>query len=168
MSSAVGSHHSLLNQATGLNRQPAAPSNPPAIEIVAAGFFRLIHEQTVILLTAITPADIPNRNHAMNQRKCIPISGIERAISIFLPNDRNLNRPGWDTGRAGVVDPATRQQLPVHRARAPVSAADTETRASIQQDRVSSIGHYPQRQPASWLGPSGRQSGASVWGRDSR
>jgi len=91
-SSIVGSHHTLFSQGKGLTRQPAAPRHAPTMETVAAGFLRLIHEQTVILLTAITPADIPNRNHAMNQRKCIPISGTERAVSIFLPCNRNLNR----------------------------------------------------------------------------
>lgn len=90
ISKTVGNHHALFNQGNGLIKQPAAPSNPPAIEIVAAGFLRLIHEQTVILLTAITPADIPNRNHAMNQRKGSRISSKERAISIFLPYDRDL------------------------------------------------------------------------------
>ena len=83
-SSIVGSHHTLFSQGKGLTKQPAAPRHAPTMEMVAAGFLRLIHEQTVILLTAITPADIPNRNHAMNQRKCIPISGTERAHSAFL------------------------------------------------------------------------------------
>lgn len=84
MSSAVGSHHSLLNQTTGLNKQPAAPSAPPRIEIVAAGFLRLIQEQTVILLKAITPAAIANSSHAIVQRKTIPISSRERATVVFL------------------------------------------------------------------------------------
>jgi hypothetical protein len=76
------------NQVTGLTKQPAAPSHPPTIEIVAAGFLRLIQEQTVILLKAITPAASVNSRHAMNQRKGNPISSRERAISIFLPYDR--------------------------------------------------------------------------------
>jgi hypothetical protein len=81
----VGSHHVLFSQSDGLIRQPAAPSNPPANETVAAGFLRLIHEQTVILLKAITPAAIANNSHARVQRKTIPISLRERATAGFLP-----------------------------------------------------------------------------------
>ncbi|HEY1529066.1 MAG TPA: hypothetical protein VGH51_22805 [Candidatus Angelobacter sp.] len=88
MSSIFGSHHALFNQGDGLIKQPAAPRHPPTIEIVAAGFLRLIQEQTVILLKAITPAARVNSRHAMNQRKGNPISTRERAISIFLPYDR--------------------------------------------------------------------------------
>jgi hypothetical protein len=84
MSSAVGSHHSLLNQATGFNRHPAAPSAPPMIEIVAAGFFCLTQEQTVILFQTMTPAAPANNRHAINQRKGNPISHAERAILDFL------------------------------------------------------------------------------------
>ncbi len=84
MSSAVGTHHSLLNQATGLNRHPAAPIAPPMIEIVAAGFLRRIQEQTVILLKAITPAAMANSSHVIDQRKTIPISSRERARYGFL------------------------------------------------------------------------------------
>jgi len=84
MSSAVGSHHSLLNQATGLNKHPAAPRHPPINETVAAGFLRLIHEQTVILLKAITPAASANNSHAMDHRKSVPILPRERAISDYL------------------------------------------------------------------------------------
>lgn len=83
-SSIVGSHHALLNQTTGLTKQPAAPRHPPTSEIVAAGFLRLIQEQTVILLKAITPAARTNSMHAMDQRKCVPISLRERAILDFL------------------------------------------------------------------------------------
>jgi hypothetical protein len=74
----------LFNHAAGLKRQPAAPSNPPAIEIVAAGFLRLIQEQTVILLKAITPAASANSTPAIVQRKCVPISNRERASPGFL------------------------------------------------------------------------------------
>src|SRR5437868_593515 len=88
MSNPVGSHHNLFNHAAGLKRQPAAPRHPPASEIVAAGFLRLIQEQTVILLKAITPAARTNSSHAMDQRKCVPISCRERAISDFLPRNR--------------------------------------------------------------------------------
>src|SRR5947208_13987982 len=84
MSNPVGSHHSLFNHAAGLKRQPAAPRHPPASEIVAAGFLRLIHEQTVILLKAITPAARTNSSHAMVQRKTIPISSRERHNLDFL------------------------------------------------------------------------------------
>jgi hypothetical protein len=108
-SSIVGSHHALFSQGNGLIKQPAAPRHPPTIEIVAAGFLRLIHEQTVILLKAITPAASANSRHAMYHRQSIPISGTERAVSIFLPCNRNLNR-WWNAGRAGVVDPATRHK----------------------------------------------------------
>lgn len=85
MSNPVGSHHSLFNHAAGLKRQPAAPRHPPAIEIVAAGFLRLIHEQTVILLKAIIPAARTNSRHEIDHRKCVPISMRERGISDFLP-----------------------------------------------------------------------------------
>jgi len=85
MSSPVGSHHSLLNHAAGLIKHPAAPRHPPTIEIVAAGFFCLIHEQTVILFTAITPAARANSKHVIDQRKGNPISSRERAIPDFLP-----------------------------------------------------------------------------------
>jgi hypothetical protein len=54
MSSTVGAHHNLFNIADGLNPHAAAPSHPPIIEIVAAGFLRLTHEQTVSLLKTIT------------------------------------------------------------------------------------------------------------------
>ena len=81
----VGSHHVLFNQGNGLIKQPAAPRHPPTIEIVAAGFLRLIQEQTVILLKAITTAATTNSRHAIDQRKCVPISSRERAISSFLP-----------------------------------------------------------------------------------
>src|SRR5207253_8512791 len=74
MSNPVGSHHNLFNHAAGLKRQPAAPRHPPASEIVAAGFLRLIHEQTVILLKAITPAARANNRYTIVQRKCIPIT----------------------------------------------------------------------------------------------
>ena len=84
MSNPVGSHHSLFNQAAGLNKQPAAPIAPPMIEIAAAGFFCLIHEQTVSLLKTITPAARANSRHAINQRKCDPISTRERGCSGFL------------------------------------------------------------------------------------
>ncbi len=84
MSRAVGSHHILFNHAAGLKRQPAAPRHPPTMEIVAAGFLRRIQEQTVILLTAITPAAKANSRHAMNQRKGVPILSRERAISGYL------------------------------------------------------------------------------------
>jgi len=80
ISSTVGSHHALFSQSDGLIKHPAAPKNPPSIEIVAAGFLRLIHEQTVILLKAITPAASANSRHAMSQRKGNPISNKERAI----------------------------------------------------------------------------------------
>lgn len=83
MSSAVGSHHNLLNQATGLNKHPAAPRHPPTSEIVAAGFLRLIHEQTVILFTAITTAARTNSRHAMDQRKCIPITQGTRKLRFL-------------------------------------------------------------------------------------
>jgi hypothetical protein len=102
-SSTVGSHHALFNQGTGLIKQPAAPSHPPTIEIVAAGFLRLIHEQTVILLKAITAAARVNSRHAMNQRKGNPILSRERAISIFLPYDRqNLAEIALDNDGEGV------------------------------------------------------------------
>jgi hypothetical protein len=81
----------LFNQGNGLIKQPAAPNHPPTIEIVAAGFLRLTHEQTVILLKAITPAASANSRHAMNQRKCDPISTRERAIQDYLLS--NLVRP---------------------------------------------------------------------------
>ena len=58
--------------------------HPPISEIVAAGFLRLIHEQTVILLKAITPAARANSRDAMDQRKDIPISSRERATTGFL------------------------------------------------------------------------------------
>jgi hypothetical protein len=74
----------LFNQADGLIKQPAAPSNPPAIEIVAAGFLRLIHEQTAILLKAITTAARTNRSPAIIQHKTIPISMRERPNLDFL------------------------------------------------------------------------------------
>src|SRR5689334_3091954 len=80
----VGSHHVLFSQSDGLIKQPAAPSSPPANEIVAAGFLRLIHEQTVILLKAITPAANANSSPAIVQRKCVPISNRERASLDFL------------------------------------------------------------------------------------
>lgn len=54
------------------------------IEIVAAGFLRLIQEQTVILLKAITPAAKANSSHVIDQRKTIPISSRERASLDFL------------------------------------------------------------------------------------
>ena len=54
MSSSVGAHHSCFTHIDGLASQATAPSNPPTIEIVAAGFFRLTHEQTVSLLKTIT------------------------------------------------------------------------------------------------------------------
>jgi hypothetical protein len=73
MSSRLGSHQAAFNHVTGLIKQPAAPRHPPTIEIVAAGFLRLIQEQTVILLKAITPAARVNSRHAMNQRKGDPI-----------------------------------------------------------------------------------------------
>ena len=85
MSSPVGSHHSLLNHAAGLIKHPAAPRHPPTIEIVAAGFFCLIHEQTVILFTAITPAARANSRPTMDHRRGHPISSRECARSIFLP-----------------------------------------------------------------------------------
>lgn len=85
MSSPVGSHHNLFIHAAGLIKHPAAPRHPPTRETVAAGFFCLAQEQTVILLKAITPAARANSRHAINQRKGNPISGRERAISIFLP-----------------------------------------------------------------------------------
>jgi hypothetical protein len=95
-SSIVGSHHTLFSQGKGLTKQPAAPRHAPTMEMVAAGFLRLIHEQTVILLTAITPADIPNRNHAMSQRKGNPISSRERALSEFLLwNPREWGESSW-------------------------------------------------------------------------
>jgi len=83
-SSIVGSHHALFNHVNGLIKHPAAPRHPPTIEIVAARFLRLIYEQTVILLKAITPAARANSRHAMNQRKCDPISTKERATVGFL------------------------------------------------------------------------------------
>src|SRR5690242_8808956 len=52
-SSMHGNHHALFSQGNGLVKQPAAPRHPPTIEIVAAGFFCLIHEHTVILLKTI-------------------------------------------------------------------------------------------------------------------
>jgi len=60
------------------------------IEIVAAGFLRLSHEQTVILLKAITPAARANSRHAMNQRKGNPISSRDRGMSDILPYDQDL------------------------------------------------------------------------------
>ena len=84
MSNIVGSHHILFSHVTGLKRQPAAPRHPPAMEMVAAGFLRLIQEHTVILLTAITTAARANSKHAMNQRKDVPISGRERVTWDFL------------------------------------------------------------------------------------
>lgn len=104
MSSIFGSHHALFSQGDGLIKQPIAPKHPPTIEIVAAGFLRLIQEQTVILLKAITPAARVKSRHAMNQRKCDPISSRERAISIFLPYDRRnlaeiaLGKDGEEVG----------------------------------------------------------------------
>ena len=84
MSNPVGSHHALFNQGNGLMKQPAAPRHPPASEIVAAGFLLLIHEQTVILLKAITPAARTNSRPAMDQRKSVPISMRERPNLDFL------------------------------------------------------------------------------------
>lgn len=92
MSNPVGSHHSLFSHGAGLKRQPAAPRHPPASEIVAAGFLRLIHEQTVILFTAITSAARANSSHAMDQRKCIPISMRERPNLNFLSSKLAKNR----------------------------------------------------------------------------
>jgi hypothetical protein len=80
MSSIVGSHHALFTQGNGLIKHPAAPRHPPTIEIVAAGFFCLIHEQTVILLKTMAPAARTNNRHVMNQRKGNPISSRERTI----------------------------------------------------------------------------------------
>jgi hypothetical protein len=54
------------------------------MEIVAAGFFCRIHEQTVILLKTITPAARRNSRHVTKQRKGNPISQEERANSDFL------------------------------------------------------------------------------------
>lgn len=97
MSSIVGSHHALFNQSDGLIKQPAAPRHPPTIEMVAAGFLRLIHEHTVILLKTITPAARANSKHAINQRKCDPISTRERARSDFL--SCKLAKPGRLSGK---------------------------------------------------------------------
>ena len=84
MSNAVGTHHNLFIHASGLARQPAAPRHPPTIEIVAAGFLRLIQEQTVILLKVITPAARAISRYVIVQRKNIPISSRERAIQDYL------------------------------------------------------------------------------------
>lgn len=83
-SSMHGNHHALFSQGNGLVKQPAAPRHPPTIEIVAAGFFCLIHEHTVILLKTIAPAARASSRHAMNQRKGNPISSRERAPLGFL------------------------------------------------------------------------------------
>jgi hypothetical protein len=96
MSKTVGSHHALFSQGNGFIKHPAAPRQPPTIEIVAAGFLRLIHEQTVILLKAITPAARANSKDAMNQRKGNPISSKERAIQDYLLS--NLVRPSRLSG----------------------------------------------------------------------
>lgn len=84
MSSRLGSHHVLFNQVTGLTKHPAAPRHPPIREIVAAGFFCLTHEQTVILLKTMTPAARANNRHAMNQRKGDLLSMRERTSPGFL------------------------------------------------------------------------------------
>jgi len=94
VSSMVGNHHVLFSQSDGLIRQPAAPSNPPANEMAAAGFLRLTHDQTVILLKAITPAASANSRHAMDHRKSIPIANRERACLSFLSNKLAKSRIG--------------------------------------------------------------------------
>ncbi len=56
MSSIVGTHHNCFTSRDGLASQATAPSNPPIIEMVAAGLCRRTHEQTISLLNTITPA----------------------------------------------------------------------------------------------------------------
>ena len=83
MSSSVGAHHSLFNIAEGLSPQAAAPSHPPIIEIVAAGFRRRTHEQTVSLLKTITAtASAMSRLNAV-QLPFAPMQE-ERMFSGFL------------------------------------------------------------------------------------
>ena len=84
MSNRLGSHQTLFNQGTGLTEQATAPNHPPRIEIVAPGFLRLIHEQTVILLKTITPVARANNRHVINQRKCGPISNERTHTLRFL------------------------------------------------------------------------------------
>lgn len=54
ISSIVGAHHDCFSRRDGLASQATAPSNPPIIEMVAAGLCCRTHEQTVSLLKTIT------------------------------------------------------------------------------------------------------------------
>jgi hypothetical protein len=74
-SSAAGVHHNLFISGDGLKPQATAPSHPPMMEIVAAGFLRRIQEQTMSLLKTITAtASIISRPDA-TQCPVIPITG---------------------------------------------------------------------------------------------
>jgi hypothetical protein len=83
MSSAAGAHHNLFNRGDGLKPQPTAPSHPPMMETVAAGFLRRIQEHTVSLLKIITTTASVITKPDATQRPVIPISGRTHGLLVL-------------------------------------------------------------------------------------